>query len=295
MGTIVTVTVVGENARHCHHAIDAVFTEMRTIDRLMTVFDERSQVSSINSTAGKSSVVVDQRLIEVLDAYLHYNVLTGGRFDVTLGPLMELWGFRNGHRERPPSDREIQNALEATGSQVVTTDRAHSSIGLLKEGASLDLGGIAVGYSVDRAVRILRDHGIETGLIDHSGDIYAMGSPPDADGWIIGIADPQRPERIITSLRIRDKALSTSGNYENFVVYEGNRYGHIIDPETGRPSSRVLSMTIVSDSSLEADALSTGAFVMGVEKACDLVRSDRNFNLVAIVEKEGHEEVISTF
>ena len=289
-----TIEVFGENTQECERAADEAIKEVKTIDRLMSVFDRKSELSRMNQNAGRSEVHVDKRLIEILQSSLFYNRLTDGVLDVTIEPLMEAWGFRGDEKSSKPTDSELQAAVNAVGSKVISIDTKGSAAGVLHEGSKLDLGGIAVGYSVDRAVEILRRHGVECALVNHSGDIYALGSPPGEDGWLIGITDPEHTDEVITSLRVRDKAVSTSGNYENFVSFDGLSYGHIMNPRTGEPASDILSTTIISETALEADALSTGVFVMGLQKGLKLVESMKSPDLIAVVRKEGQEEVIST-
>ena len=295
MGTVMTVEAFAEKADQCERAVHEAIDEVKRIDRLMSVFDSSTQLSTVNQMAGKSDVQVDGRLVDVLESSLFYYGITDGAFDPTIEPLMELWGFRDRERSRKPTDRELHRTAEAVGAKNVSIDRRNSTVALLRERSKLDLGGIAVGYAVDRAVGILRRHGVEIALINHSGDIYALGSPPDEDGWLVGITDPQHPEETITSTRVKDKAISTSGNYENYVNFDGVHYGHILNPRTGEPSSTVISSTVIANTALEADALSTGIFVMGVQRGLKLVESLKNVDLIAITQNEGREEVISSF
>jgi len=297
MGTVVTISSYGESREHVLDATTKAFDEIRRIDRLMSVYQPSSQLSIVNRSASRKPVVVDNDLVEIIKYANRYGALTNGEFDITVEPLMELWGFRE-EETGPlpmPTDRELATAIEAVGIKKILVDEKECTISLLNPHCRIDLGGIAVGYSVDRAVKILKAEGIESAFINHSGDVYALGYPENCEGWEIGIPNPLSPQEMVRTLSLRDRALSTSGNYENFVTYGGNKYGHIMDPRTGHPSSRLLSLSIVSDTSITADALSTGVFVMGIEKGRDFTCTQEGLNLIAIVEQEGREEVVSTF
>ena len=294
MGTTVSITAFGESTSHCTHAINCAFEEINTIDDLMSLYKHESQLSKINHYAGKAEISVDQRLLEVLKAAERFREQTNGAFDVTIEPLMKLWGFRGRNLLSRPTDREIAETREAVGHDNIVLEEKLSSVGLLHSKSKIDLGGIAVGYSVDRAVKILEQQGIENALINHSGDIYAMGSPPEETGWEIGIADPQSPEEILTRVRLTNKAVSTSGNYENHIVVNGMTYGHLMDPWTGKPSAKILSATIIADAAIQADALSTGIFVLGLPEGRKVIESLRNVDLIAVDYHDGEEEIFST-
>jgi thiamine biosynthesis lipoprotein len=294
MGSIVTVTAYCTDRARCDHAIDEAFREMKAIDALMSVFDPASQVSLLNRKAGKGEVSVDSRLAGILDDARRYNALTRGAFDITLEPLMELYGFRDKETPRQfPADRQIASVLDAVGTEKLSLDRENSSAGLLCDLTKIDLGGIAVGYALDRAVGILREEGIESAIINHSGDIYAIGTPPGEESWEIGITDPLDPERLSTSVRIRDRALSTSGNYRNFVKAGGITVGHILDPSDGRSAERVLSSTAIARTCVEADALSTGFFVLGIERSRSVIGEAPGAECVFISRDGAGESVIT--
>ena len=158
-------------------------------------------------------------------------------------------------------------ALDAVGFQNVKLDLSRGTVGLAHRSSRIDLGGIGVGLALDRAAAALRSMGVESALINHSGDILALGAPPGSEGWEVGIQDPEDPEGTIASFSLRDRSVSTSGNYENFIGSGGRRIGHIFDPVTGRPPSRYLSVSVMAGSSLSADALSTGFFTGGIALA----------------------------
>jgi thiamine biosynthesis lipoprotein len=296
MGSVAEITLYGESRAQCIEAANAAFAEFDRVEKLMSVFDSKSQLSMVNHHSHETELSVDRRIVEVLQHAGKFYEMTDGAFDVTVEPLMELYGFRTGRSQKQiPSDKEIIEVVESVGMNKLWIDPEQSTVSLLHPRTQLDFGGIAVGYALDRAVASLKSFDIESALINHSGDIFALGAPPDNDGWDVGITDPLHPDAIITSTKVKDKAISTSGNYENYIDFDGVHYGHILNPQTGEPASVILSSTVIANSAVEADALSTGTFVMGVLKGMKLVESLKNLQLIAVTSSEGREEVLSSF
>lgn len=284
MGTVVTISAYGEQRAHLLNAITKAFQAIQQVDNLMSVYKENSDVSRISSEAGKKELLVDPGVVDVLTQAERYHRLTGGVFDITIEPLMELWGFRNAERPREaiPSDAQIQAALDAVGFRHLHIDPQRHTVGLAHDHARLDLGGIAVGYSVEQAVQILKLEGVESAFINHSGDCYALGTPPDQDGWKIAIPNPLNEREMVWTGSLRDKAVSTSGNYEKIVILGGRQFGHIIDARTGRPTKIFASTTVIADSAIEADALSTGFYCLAEERRIDLIRKLHGPELIQI-------------
>ncbi|MBM3301409.1 MAG: FAD:protein FMN transferase, partial [Deltaproteobacteria bacterium] len=264
-------------------AISRAFIEIRHIEELMSLYKPGSDLSRLNQSAGKDPVRVNHDLIEVVEQARHFTAMTKGAFDITIESLMKLWGFRSEEsRSHMPGDGEIRNALEAIGMHNVLVDRTEGSIALLGREAKIDLGGIAVGYSVDRAVEQLRRAGIEQAFINHSGDAYALGVPPESEGWEIGAPDPLNPSEIIATFKLCDRGVSTSGNYEKCLMISSWRVGHILDPRTGRPGNTLLSTTLFAPTVIEADALSTGLFCLDPSDLEKTIKNLKGLELFAI-------------
>lgn len=274
MSTIVEITAVGSE-QNCQQAMEQAFEEIERIDRLMNVYNADSEISRINNSAGKSSVQVSSDTLEVINQSLRISSLTGGAFDITILPLMELWEFGEKMEEndlkRVPSDNEIQEKLKLVDYRKVAIDAAHSAVMLSSPGRRLDVGGIAKGYAVDKVVQTLKTAGIRSALVNAGGDIYAMGSPPDKDSWKVGIQHPRRRAELLGTLELKDKAVATSGDYENFFEVNGKRYCHIMNPRTGRPVEGIMSVTIVAETTTEADALATSVFPLGADDGMKLI------------------------
>ena len=260
LGTEIQLTVFGTPTPVARLACDDARQELVTIHRLMSTHEQGSQLSQVNQQAGRATLEVDRRVVEVIRESLRWSQLSRGLFDPTILPLLKVWGFRGYRFDRIPDETRLQEVLARVGYRQVWLEGTR--LGLKVEGAELDVGGVAKGYGLDRAARILRRHGISQALVEAGGDLYALGHPPHQQAWTIGIRHPQR-EGVCALLQVRDQAVATSGSYFAYRQYRGKRYGHLIDPRSGDPMDAYLSTTVVAPSGLEADALSTALFVAG--------------------------------
>jgi len=267
-------------------AAGSVLEEFQRLDTRFNRFKPASEISRINASAGEW-VATDDEILSVLASAREYTQITGGAFDITVGPLVDLWGFGTENPE-VPSPAEIRDVLGLIDGSKMIIDRPNKRV-KLTPGMSLDPGGILKGYAVDRAATRLREEGIRTALIDAGGNIYVLGRK-ERGPWRIGIQHPRSPDNVIAVVSVdENKALATSGDYQRFFEADGHRYHHILDPRTGRPSRHLVSATVIADSAMEADALSTGVFVLGPDKGMDLVERlpgveavlvDREMNVV---------------
>lgn len=260
MGSIATVCAYGESTAHLDDAINKVIVEFTRLNAMMSVFNPASDISRLNGAAGRGPVKVSAEVSEILELSGRFHAQTAGLFDVTVEPLMHLWGFRGRTRQAVPTDREIAAVLDGVGMHHLTIHRAKREASLGHQGSSVDLGGIGVGYAVDRAVRILRSSGVESAFINHAGDAYALGVPDEQDGWIAAIPHPHEPGEIFREVKLVDRAISTSANAEKFTTIDKLQYGHIMNVRSGRPDMVAASLTVVAPTAILADAVSTAAF-----------------------------------
>lgn len=247
------------------------FSRIRQIEDRMTVNRSESEVESVNRAAGLHAVRVSPDTMEVLQAGLEFSRLGDGAFDITVGPLVKLWGIGT-EKARVPSPEEIREALGHVGYRSLKLDASSAEAFLLSRSMRLDLGAIAKGYAADEAARILRFEGVKTALINLGGNILTMGKKPDGSPWRIGIQNPEDPRGtylgIVTSA---ETSVVTSGVYERFFERDGVRYHHILDTRTGFPVSNGLtSVSIVTAHSMRADGFSTLLFALGLEKGMEL-------------------------
>lgn len=241
-------------------AAQAALAELRRVERALSVFDEASDLCEVNRQAGRKAVPVGADLVAVLRAGLRFERDSAGAFSPAIEPLMRAWGFHT-HRTREPSAVEIAEAREAVRAATIVIDGRQ--VKLPSRETKLDLGGIGVGYGLDRAIDVLRHAGISRAFLDVSGDCFALGAPPDRRGWSVDIADPHRRGKVINSTSIRDAAIATSSNTVSVVRYGRAVRGHVMDPASGWPADRLTQVSVISRTGIEADALSTAMLVSG--------------------------------
>lgn len=261
MGTLVAVKLYEDQAKAAP-LIDEAFAEIGRIDSLMSRYIEESEANQLERLAVDRAVTCSPEMALVLQQSQRYARLTGGAFDVTIGPLTRLWNFPD--VAAPPAAGRIDSALALVGYQAVEVEGRQ--VRITRPGARLDLGGAAKGYAVDRAVDRLRERGVEQGLIEAGGDIRFWGEKPDGRPWRFGIQHPRDPARYIQVEDIGLAAIATSGDYEQFFELAGKRYHHILDPTTGYPAEGAISATVWAKTALEADILSTAVFILGPER-----------------------------
>ena len=268
MGTRINTNALGEDADHVRNVLGRVLDEIDVVDSLMTIHRDDSDLAVANRSGGREGQP-DFRTLQVARDALALAALTDGAIDPTVLPLMRHWGFA-GSEGRIPSSAGIEAVIDRVGYRDL---RVAGNRLVLDAGREIDFGGIAKGYAVDRAVTQARSEGVGNVMIEAGGDLYAAGRPDPGRRWTIGIRDPARPARLFATIDVEDEAVATSGGYEKFRLVEGRRIPHILDPRTGRPSCGTISATIIAPTTIQADALSTATFVLGIVPSMDLVTS----------------------
>ncbi|TFG64936.1 MAG: FAD:protein FMN transferase [Spirochaetales bacterium] len=245
-----------------------VFARVLEIEQRMSTVIETSEVSQINAGAGISPAAVSPDTLFVIQRALYYGDLSGGAFDISIGPLVTLWGIGTDHA-RLPEKEEIEALLPLVNYRDIAVDPEAGTVYLKRKGMSIDLGGIAKGYAADEAARLLKERGLTRAIIDFGGNIYVLGSKGKNLPWRVGVQNPQEERgTYVAIIQASDKALVSSGTYERFFIREGRRYHHILDTKTGYPVENGLSdTTVITDISIDADALSTVLFTLGLDKA----------------------------
>ncbi|MFS8500517.1 MAG: FAD:protein FMN transferase [Caldicoprobacter sp.] len=268
--------------------LDKAIKRIEEIESRMSVTIQDSDVSRINSSAGKQPVKVHDDTFEVIKKALKYAEMSNGAFDITIYPIVKLWGITSEH-PRMPTDAEIQDKLKLVDYRNVVLDEKGKTVYLKEPGMGIDLGAIAKGYAADEVARILKEEGVVHALINMGGNVVAMGGKPNGKPWRIGIQDPRADgvQRHIAIIEIMDGSVVSSGDYERYIVdvYKrtGKRYHHIFDPSTGYPAnSGLMATTVVAPYSIDADALSTTVFIMGAEKGLEIVEGLEGIDALAI-------------
>jgi thiamine biosynthesis lipoprotein len=265
MGTDVGIVLIGLEREATAAAAERAFAAMQTVANQLTVFDPESALSGLNGAAGSGPVRVAPDVEAVLVQAVAMQSRTEGAFNPSILPLTRVW---SPSRARLPDKASVEQALDSVAQAEVRLSAAGWVE--LTSTAGLDLGGIAKGYAVDRAVHTLRKMGVTAGMVDAGGDLRLLGSR-DGRPWKVGIPDPFRPEQITRILHLRDAAVATSGDYQRFFVVDGIRFHHIVDPRTGYPASASRSFTVVLPDGMSADGAATAGFVLGPELGLDFV------------------------
>lgn len=270
MDTFIQMKAYGAEARE---VIDASFKRMQEIEDEMSVSIKTSQIYKINSHPQKE-IKIKKDTFKVIQKALAYAKLTEGKFDPSIRPLVELWGVdtENAHI---PSNSEINKARKLVNYKEIKIDESKKTVRLTKKGMKLDLGAIAKGYAADEVRKIIESKGVESAYVNLGGNVLVIGSKPDGSAWKVGIQNPRLSKSgVIASIEVRDKTIVTSGNYERYFKENGIIYHHIIDPTTGRPArTGIISTSIITRNSFDADALSTSVFILGPKKGLKLIES----------------------
>lgn len=263
MGTVADLVVVHPDERYAHGALDAAVAELEWVHRTMTRYDAASEVGRVNEAAGRGPVAVSAGTALVVEEGLRWARISDGRFDPALGRVTDLWDVAN-RREPPPAGEWGRFAGAGLYRRVeVGSEGGRPAVNLDDPRVSLDLGGIAKGYGVDRAVEALRSWGIGSGLVNAGGDLYALGSSPDGDPWRVGVQDPDDPRGTIAELPLAEGAVATSGDYQRYFEEGGRRYHHLLDTGTGAPrETGERSLTVQAATCMTADAAATTGFGM---------------------------------
>lgn len=283
MGTSMEVQAFGGDEATRREAIDEAFAAFAEVDRLMSNYRDDSELALVNREAAAGPVAVSDPLFRVLDAARRVSTASHGAFDVTVGPLVRLWGF---HEKVPhiPTAAELAAVRPIVDYRNLQLDPAERTVRFAKPGVELDLGGIAKGFAVEIAAGVLRRRRL-SGFIDAGGNQYLLGLPPGKQRWTVGIKDPDAPGRVLGVVETSEISVSTSAATSNFLVSGGRRYGHILDPRTLQPSAAALSVTIFAADATLADALSKAAFILGPRAGLELIKSFPGMSAVIAYRK----------
>ena len=267
MGSTYSIALYGDDQAGMEAAAARAFEELRRLDNLLSNYKPESAWSEVNRFAAERPVHVPEDLFSLLSDCMAYSAASEGSFDITVGPLMRVWGFYRGTGHLPQTS-EVEAARKIIGWENIALDVKNQTVRFLKKGIEMDPGGIGKGYAVDRMVEVLKKNGIHTGLVSASGSsIYAMGAPPSEDGWHVEIKNPRNLSKAVTEVVLKDQSMSTSGSYEKFFKADGRVYSHIMDPRTGYPSRGMLSVSVITPRTIDSEAWTKPLFINGREWA----------------------------
>ena len=264
---------------------------MKDFEYKLNFYKEDSEVSKINKSAGKEFSKVSNDTFNIVKLSKFYSDMTEGLFDVTIAPLVREWRI-NSLNPNIPSDEKIKEVIKLVDYRDIIWDDINLSVKLLKEGQKIDLGGIAKGYIADKLIEFYKENNVKSAIVNLGGNIKVLGKKSENELWNVGIYYPEKNSNsIICSLQLEDKSIVTSGGYERAFIYNNNLYHHILNPVTGRPAETDLkSITIISDSSLEGDALSTPLYIMGKYKASEFMKKH---NISGVMMTKDDEIIIT--
>jgi thiamine biosynthesis lipoprotein len=271
MGTSVQIAAIGSDETTRKAAIAEAFGAIQEVDRLMSNYRDDSELAGVNARAAAQAVKVSDPLFAVLEASQEVSRRGDGAFDVTVGPLVRLWGFhdRNPH---VPAPAELEAVRPLVSYRNLILDPREHTVRLARAGTEIDLGGIAKGFAVELAGGVMRRYGLSS-FIDAGGNQYMVGHPAGRTTWTLGIKDPEAPEHLLGTIEVDEGSVSTSAQGTNFLIANGRKYGHILDPRTLEPAAERLSVTVVSKDATLADALSKVGFLLGPDKAIGVIES----------------------
>jgi thiamine biosynthesis lipoprotein len=287
MGTYMAITVYAPSETAGRRAMAAAFARVEAVEAATSTYRRKSDISRLNAGAGGPALTVSPHLWNPVRRALLLASETGGAFDPTVGPLVDLWKttWRKG---KAPSLEAVRAARALVDYRLVECSDESPVLRLTRPGMRLVLSGIAKGYAVDQAIAVLRARGIAAALVDAGGDMCAYGAPPRRKSWLVGIRDPQNRGSILPNpVRLLDGAVATSGDYEQFALIDGKRYSHILDPRTGRPVQGMTSVTVVAPDAMTADALATAASVLGPQQALALSERRPGVEMMILHEHDG--------
>lgn len=265
MGTRFDLYLYASGSERFNELFEAAYGEVKRVEKNLSTYDPTSELSRINVQAAEAPVRTDPEVFGLLQEAVQFSHRTDGAFDPTVGPLVEAWGFfrEQGHL---PSDKQLARARAQTGWTKLSLDSTRRTVHFEGDSLKVDLGGVGKGYALDRVAALLRRQGVEAALVGlGTSTFYALGAPPDADGWLIRVPSPVADSATVAQIRLRNEALSTSGSSEQQFTLDGRTYSHLLDPRTGRPVQGRLQTTVVAPRATDSDVLSTALFVLGPE------------------------------
>ncbi len=282
MGNRFELTVVAADENWANERIEAGIAEIQRIERLLTTFSDDSETNQVNQNAGIVPVAVSRETFNLVERSLRISAVTQGAFDITYGSIdKRLWNFDQ-NMTSLPDKATAKKMVSLINYRNVEMDSGACSIYLREKGMRIGFGGIGKGYAAERAKQVMKELGVTSGVVNASGDLCAWGYQPNGQPWTIGIVNPNASKEVFSYLSITDLAVATSGNYEKYIMIDGKRYSHTIDPRTGLPVIGIKSVTIITTNAEIADAMATPVMIMGIYTGLDLINQMNDIEAIII-------------
>lgn len=283
MGSRFDITIVASDSLSAEQNIDAVIAEVTRIENLISDWKDDSQVSEVNRNAGIAPVRVDPEVFALAERALRFSSITKGAFDISFAAMDRIWKF-DGSMTEMPSPQAVKKSVEKVGFRDIVLDRAQSTIFLKRKGMKIGFGALGEGYAADRCRDLMLAKGIKAGIVNGSGDMSTWGKQPDGTDWTVGITNPMHEDTVFAIVPLKQSAVVTSGSYQKFVVFNGKRYAHIINPVTGYPATGVCSVTVFGPSAEMANGFSTSLMVLGKDAGLKLLNQHPDYSCVLITD-----------
>lgn len=278
------MTVVAKDTLQGNEFIDAAIAEVSRIENLVSDWKPETQISHVNQNAGIKPVKVDDEIFQLIQRAIKVSKLTDGAFDISYASMDKIWKF-DGSMKEMPTPEAIKKSVEKVGYQKIILDEKEKTVFLRDKGMKLGLGGIAQGFIADKIKTLLVSKGCTSGIANVSGDICAWGKQPDGKPWTVGIVNPMNKTKVFATFPLEDSAVETSGTYERYVVFNGIRYSHIINPKTGYPAQGIVSVTTFAKQTEMADVLAKGVFLFGVDAGLNFINQLKGIECIIVDDK----------
>jgi thiamine biosynthesis lipoprotein len=284
LGSPFEITVVAKDSLEGNYFIDLAISEVKRIENQISDWIPTTQISLVNKNAGIQAVKLDSEVFELVTRAIKISEITDGAFDISYASMDKIWKF-DGSMKTMPTEEAIKKSVAKIGYKNIILNQKDQSVFLKLEGMKLGLGGIGQGYIADKVKDKLLANGCLSGIVNVSGDINAWGKQSNQKPWTVAIVNPMNKNKVFASFPLENSSVETSGSYEKYVIFNGIRYAHIIDPRTGYPAQGVVSVSVFAKQTEIADALATGIFVLGVEVGLDLVNQLKGIECIIVDDK----------
>lgn len=283
MGSRFDISIVANDALSAENNIDSVIAEVTRIENLISDWKSDTQVSEVNRNAGIKPVRVDAEVFALTERAINLSKITGGAFDISFAAMDRIWKF-DGSMKQMPSPEAIKKSVEKVGYENIELNKENSTIFLKRKGMKIGFGALGEGYATDRCRDMMLAKGIKAGIVNGSGDMSTWGKNPNGNAWSVGITNPMRKDTLFAIIPLVQSAVVTSGSYEKFVVFNGKRYAHIINPVTGYPATGLCSVTVLGPSAEVANGFSTSIMVLGKKAGLKLLKKYPDYQAILITD-----------
>ena len=282
MGNQFEISVVSNDEAWANIRIQAAIAEIQRIEKLLTTYKEDSETNLINRNAGIAAVTVSEETFRLIERSIRISNITQGAFDITYGSIdKSLWNFDTTMKSLPDK-ATAKEMVRLINYRNIILEEKHKTVFLKEKGMRIGFGGIGKGYAAEMAKKLLQKMGVESGIVNASGDLNAWGLQPNNEEWTIGIADPNSSGKLFSYMKITGLAVATSGNYEKYILIDGKKYSHTIHPKTGLPVSGIKSVTVITSNAEIADAMATPVTIMGVKAGLNMINQIKDIEVIII-------------